>query len=53
MVEQVVRMLCAGLVRGDLSEFNILVGAARAAELQRQTWRQARDADPPQAGASD
>ncbi len=27
LIEQVVRMLCAGLVHGDLSEFNILVGA--------------------------
>jgi RIO kinase 1 len=27
LIDQVVRMLCAGLVHGDLSEFNILVGA--------------------------
>lgn len=27
LLEQVVRMLCAGVVHGDLSEFNILVGA--------------------------
>ncbi len=26
LIDQVVRMLCAGLVHGDLSEFNILVG---------------------------
>jgi len=28
LVRQVVRMLCIGLVHGDLSEFNVLVGAA-------------------------
>ena len=27
LVQQVVRMLCAGVVHGDLSEFNILVGS--------------------------
>jgi RIO kinase 1 len=27
LIEQVVRMLCAGLVHGDLSEFNVLVAA--------------------------
>ena len=27
LIRQVVRMLCAGIVHGDLSEFNILVGA--------------------------
>jgi RIO kinase 1 len=27
LLQEVVRMLCAGLVHGDLSEFNILVGA--------------------------
>jgi RIO kinase 1 len=27
LVNQVVRMLCAGLIHGDLSEYNILVGA--------------------------
>jgi RIO kinase 1 len=27
LVEQVVRMLCLGLIHGDLSEFNVLVGA--------------------------
>ena len=27
LVRQVVRMLCAGLVHGDLSEYNVLVGA--------------------------
>ena len=27
LISQVVRMLCAGIVHGDLSEFNILVGA--------------------------
>lgn len=27
LIEQVVRMLCAGLVHGDLSEFNILISA--------------------------
>ncbi len=27
LIEQVVRMLCAGIVHGDLSEFNILVGS--------------------------
>lgn len=26
LIEQVVRMLCAGLVHGDLSEFNVLIG---------------------------
>ena len=26
MIEQIVRMLCAGLIHGDLSEFNVLVG---------------------------
>jgi RIO kinase 1 len=26
MIEQIVRMLCAGLVHGDLSEFNVLLG---------------------------
>lgn len=26
MIEQIVRMLCAGIVHGDLSEFNILMG---------------------------
>lgn len=26
MIDQIVRMLCAGVVHGDLSEFNILVG---------------------------
>ena len=28
LMTQVVRMLCAGVVHGDLSEFNVLVGAA-------------------------
>jgi len=28
LMMQVVRMLCAGIVHGDLSEFNVLVGAA-------------------------
>ena len=27
LIEQVVKMLCAGIVHGDLSEFNILVGS--------------------------
>jgi RIO kinase 1 len=27
LIDQVVRMLCAGLVHGDLSEFNILISA--------------------------
>lgn len=27
MITEVVRMLCAGVVHGDLSEFNILIGA--------------------------
>ena len=27
LIQQVVRMLCAGIVHGDLSEFNILVGS--------------------------
>jgi RIO kinase 1 len=27
LLQQVVRMLCAGVVHGDLSEFNILLGA--------------------------
>jgi RIO kinase 1 len=27
MIGQIVRMLCAGLIHGDLSEFNVLVGA--------------------------
>jgi RIO kinase 1 len=27
LIEQVVRMLCLGLIHGDLSEFNVLVGA--------------------------
>jgi RIO kinase 1 len=27
MMEQIVRMLCAGLVHGDLSEYNVLVGS--------------------------
>lgn len=27
LVQQVVRMLCAGMIHGDLSEYNILVGA--------------------------
>lgn len=27
LIEQVLRMLCAGIVHGDLSEFNILVGS--------------------------
>ena len=27
LMQQVVRMLCAGLIHGDLSEFNVLVGA--------------------------
>jgi len=27
MIEQVVRMLCAGLIHGDLSEFNVLIDA--------------------------
>jgi RIO kinase 1 len=26
MIDQIVRMLCAGLIHGDLSEFNVLVG---------------------------
>jgi RIO kinase 1 len=26
LINQVVRMLCAGIVHGDLSEYNILVG---------------------------
>ena len=26
MIEQIVRMLCAGLIHGDLSEFNVLLG---------------------------
>ncbi len=28
MITQIVRMLCAGLIHGDLSEFNVLVGSA-------------------------
>ena len=28
MIEQIARMLCAGLIHGDLSEFNVLVGPA-------------------------
>lgn len=28
LIEQIVRMLCSGLIHGDLSEFNVLVGAA-------------------------
>jgi RIO kinase 1 len=28
MITQIVRMLCAGLIHGDLSEFNVLVDAA-------------------------
>jgi len=27
LIQQVVRMLCAGLIHGDLSEFNVLVGS--------------------------
>ena len=27
MIEQIVRMLCAGVIHGDLSEFNVLAGA--------------------------
>jgi RIO kinase 1 len=27
LIEQIVRMLCIGLIHGDLSEFNVLVGA--------------------------
>ena len=27
LIREVVRMLCAGIVHGDLSEFNILLGA--------------------------
>ena len=27
MISQIVRMLCAGLIHGDLSDFNVLVGA--------------------------
>jgi len=27
MIRQIVRMLCAGLIHGDLSDFNVLVGA--------------------------
>ncbi|NNM00036.1 MAG: serine protein kinase RIO [Gammaproteobacteria bacterium] len=27
LIQQVVRMLCAGLVHGDLSEYNVLIGA--------------------------
>lgn len=27
LIEQIVRMLCSGLIHGDLSEFNVLVGA--------------------------
>jgi RIO kinase 1 len=28
MIEQIVRMLCAGLIHGDLSEYNVLLGPA-------------------------
>ena len=28
MIAQIVRMLCAGLIHGDLSEFNVLLGSA-------------------------
>jgi len=28
LIEQIVRMLCTGLIHGDLSEFNVLVGTA-------------------------
>ncbi|HTE40345.1 MAG TPA: PA4780 family RIO1-like protein kinase [Steroidobacteraceae bacterium] len=28
LINQVVRMLCVGLIHGDLSEFNVLIGAA-------------------------
>jgi RIO kinase 1 len=28
LIEQIVRMLCAGLIHGDLSQFNVLVGAS-------------------------
>jgi RIO kinase 1 len=27
LIEQIVRMLCAGLIHGDLSEFNVLIGS--------------------------
>jgi len=27
MIEEIVRMLCAGLIHGDLSEFNVLIGS--------------------------
>ena len=32
LIREVVRMLCAGVVHGDLSEYNILVGARRAGD---------------------
>jgi RIO kinase 1 len=28
LIEQIVRMLCSGLIHGDLSEFNVLVGSS-------------------------
>ena len=30
LIREVVRMLCAGVVHGDLTEFNILLGRRRA-----------------------
>jgi RIO kinase 1 len=32
LIKQVVRMLCAGIIHGDLSEYNILVGEGRAGD---------------------
>src|SRR3546814_10677566 len=34
LIGQIVRMLCAGLIHGDLSEFNVLLGAAGPVIIQ-------------------
>ncbi len=42
LIGQIVRMLCAGLIHGDLSEYNVLVGARGPGDHRPAPGRQRR-----------
>ena len=46
LMRQVVRMLCAGVVHGDLSEYNVLVGARRPGHHRPAAGRRCRGQQP-------
>jgi RIO kinase 1 len=50
LLKEVVRMLCAGVVHGDLSEFNILVGAAGPVIIDRRGGCRRKQQCQPHAG---